>query len=248
LRDDDGKPLLDPEGKPRIDTDLAGLPKHPEDGERLIFTGVDEQMHLYAFRPIRAFAPQVMIAFAEILRSQAYGESERMSLGGRVIGDITLYNGDKVPVIDPSLSNLFNWTTGALTELVVAVMRDRAGPGFIEDRFRQQISNFLDRVYYEVRNLGQAPHDRALNYFATNVFSAGDAFQRALEDGLALDGIRVETSPFSRPYSDCYDVIMTFFDPTDRMGKALKEFRQTIDVSDVSPVNVGKMREWSRFA
>jgi cyanobactin maturation PatA/PatG family protease len=229
---------------------------HPEDGERLIFTGENEQMNLYAFRPIRAFAPIALLTFAQILRDQAEGASDRMSIGGRIIGDITLYNGERVPVVDPSLSNLFNWRTEVLSTAALDAIRppedapeeERARFAAIEAALPDRLSNFLDRVYYELRNLGQSPQDRAINYFATNAFSTGEAFAEALADELELDTIRVEESPFCRPYSRCFDVIMTFFNPGERLTQALREFRLTVDVSDVSPVSVGRIRRWSRFS
>ena len=36
---------------------------------------------------------------------------------------------------------------------------------------RRTVMNFLDKVYYQMRNLGQTSQDRALNYAATNVFN-----------------------------------------------------------------------------
>ena len=40
---------------------------------------------------------------------------------------------------------------------------------------------------------------------------------------------------------------MRFFDPAHRMEKALVEHRLTVDVSDISPIGIGKPRKWSRF-
>jgi cyanobactin maturation PatA/PatG family protease len=230
--------------------------RHPEDAERLIFTGANEQMDLYAFRPLRAFAPIVLLTFSQILRDQAEGKSDRMSISGRIIGDITLYNGERVPVVDPSLSNLFNWKTDVLSRAVLDAIRPPEGASEEEKaRFaareaalQEQLNNFLERIYYELRNLGQSPPDRAINYFATNAFSTGQVFSEALAEELELDTIRVEQSPFCRPYSECYDVIMTFFNPRERLTQALREWRIVVDTSDVGPVSVGRIRRWSRFA
>ncbi|MCP4549327.1 MAG: peptidase S8, partial [bacterium] len=59
-----------------------------------------------------------------------------------------------------------------------------------------------------------------------------------------LDQIDVERSPICRPESDCWDVKLTFFNPTKRIEQARVVYRFTIDVSDVVPVTVGPVRHW----
>ena len=82
----------------------------------------------------------------------------------------------------------------------------------------------------------------------TNLFQANQAFKDALKENLELDSIFADKSPLCRPKSDCWDVVMRFFDPNNRLAKALTEYRLTVDVSDISPVGIGKVRKWSRFA
>jgi hypothetical protein len=83
---------------------------------------------------------------------------------------------------------------------------------------------------------------------ATNIFELGDVFANAIGDGLELDSIFAEKSPLCRPKSDCWDVVMRFFDPKARLEKALDEYRLTVDVNDISPVSIGTTRKWHRFA
>jgi hypothetical protein len=160
---------------------------------------------------------------------------------------MTLYNGQKVPVLDVSLRALYQWS-------IQLLIKDLAGSHpEVENTnsdLYQSLDNFLERIYYEVRNLGQAPSDRAINYMATNIFEAGDVFADALAGPapLTLDSIYAEKSPLCRPKSDCWDVVMRFFNPKDRMGTALTEYRLTVDVSDISPVAIGTRRKWARFA
>jgi hypothetical protein len=68
------------------------------------------------------------------------------------------------------------------------------------------------------------------------------------ERNLALDSIYAEKSPLCRPKSDCWDVVMRFFDPANRLGQAVDEYRLTVDVNDISPVQIGVTRHWPRFA
>jgi hypothetical protein len=62
---------------------------------------------------------------------------------------------------------------------------------------------------------------------------------------MELDEIDVVRSPICRPESDCWDVKLTFFDPSRMLDRARKVYRFTVDVSDVTPVTVGSVRSWS---
>jgi hypothetical protein len=102
----------------------------------------------------------------------------------------------------------------------------------------------LTRIYYDFRNLGITPQERALNFSATNAFQVREVIAAATTGGLSLDTIQVEKSPICRPDSECYDVKLQFFDPENSL-RSMKVFRFTIDVSDVVPVTVGQIRSWS---
>jgi hypothetical protein len=73
--------------------------------------------------------------------------------------------------------------------------------------------SFLNRIYYDLRNLGTTSQDRALNFAATNAFQAASTFAEAVATEMELDSITVEKSPFCRLDSDCWDVKLKFFDP-----------------------------------
>ena len=109
---------------------------------------------------------------------------------------------------------------------------------------REALRGFLDRVYYDLRNLGVTSADRALNFAATNAFQAATAFRSALLRKYVLDNITVERSPFCRIDSDCWDVVLKFFDPENVLRSKLN-FRFTVDVSDLMPVTLGPVRSWS---
>jgi cyanobactin maturation PatA/PatG family protease len=230
----------------------------PTDIGSVVWTLIQEGQALYALRPLHTFAVPVLEQLANFLYDQSRPEndkdgnanpnrSERISVAGRILGDITLYNGQQVPVLDVSLRALFNWNLKFLIEGVLGP-REHAPDKDAWDEDYERLTNFLERIYYEVRNLGQAPSDRAINYLTTNLFQANDAFKNALKAKLELDSIFAEKSPLCRPKSDCWDVVMRFFDPVERLQKALVEYRLTVDVSDISPVGIGKVRKWARFA
>ena len=66
----------------------------------------------------------------------------------------------------------------------------------------------------------------------------------ALKEEMELDTIEVERSPICRPESDCWEVKLTFFNPSKVFEQARKVYRFTADVSDVVPVMVGPVHSW----
>lgn len=157
----------------------------------------------------------------------------RVAIAGHLEGAKILYNGTAVPVIRPVARGMFNWD---IDRLVKAVGSDSP-----------ELRNFLKRVYYELRNLGQSPQDRALNYAGTNAFNAGKIFGAAFESGTRLDKIEVKRSPVCRPDSDCWDVNLVFFNPKELITQARTVYSYTVDVSDVVPVTVGEVREYQVY-
>ena len=234
------------------------------DAGGVVWVLFQENQPLYALRPLQTFAREVLLEFANFLFNQSRPDNEldaegdevepqkvnslkadRVSIAGRVIGDITLYNGQRVPVLDVSTRALFQWTI----ELLIAdIAKDHPEVLVPDSPLHQQLTDLLERIYYEVRNLGQAPSDRAINFMATNILEASNVIAEAVSDHKVLDSIYAEKSPLCRPKSLCFDVIMRFFDPEHRLEKALDEYRLTLDVSDIAPVPIGKRRKWARFA
>ncbi len=107
--------------------------------------------------------------------------------------------------------------------------------------------NFLQWVYYELRNLGLQPQERAINFAATNAFQIEQVFEHAINAQLELDHIAVEQSPVCRSHSDCWDVKLIFFNPSRRLEQARQVYRFTVDVSDVVPVTMGPVRSWAIY-
>jgi cyanobactin maturation PatA/PatG family protease len=235
--------------------------RSPEDTASLVWILLQEGQALYALRPLQTLAFPVLVALNNFLYDQSRPEflddahtkpnperSDRVSIAGRILGDMTLYNGQQVPVLDLSARALANWNLKYLIEGVLGERPEDDQLAAAYDEDYKRLRNFLERIYYEVRNLGQAPSDRAINYLTTNLFQANEAFKDALKQKLELDSIFAEKSPLCRPRSLCFDVVMRFFDPNNRLGKALDEYRLTVDVSDLAPVGIGKTRKWAVYS
>lgn len=218
---------------------LLHLSAHPSHAAALTWTLVQDATPIYAIFPFGPFGAEGYATLREFLQGQIGGGVERVSVPGWSKGTATLMSGQTVPLIVPELRGMYSWSTSAL---VKAVAGDSAKADKVAD-----IANFLERVYYEIRNLGVTPRDRAINYAATNAFQLGDVYTAALRNGMKLDGIEVERSPICRPESDCWDVKLTFFHPSKRLEQAREVYRFTVDVSDIVPVTVGTVRHWSVY-
>jgi len=237
---------------------LAHLSENPASASAIIWTLTQDTTPIYAVQPVGPFAANTYQRLRDFLNAQLTEGVERISVPGIIAGKVTLLNGQAVEVIIPEYRGMYSWSTPKLVEAV-------AGPKLkgkdAEDTKRHQqksadVSNFLERVYYEVRNLGVAPSDRAKNYAATNAFQVERVFQSAITtdfnrdgkpDDMKLESITAERSPICRPGSDCWDVKLTFFNPAMRFEQAKHVYRFTVDVSDVIPVTVGKVRDWDVY-
>lgn len=226
------------------------LAENLSEAKSLIWTLNIELTPIYALEPIGSFARDVYEAFQQLLSGEVQAEDseeyiERVSIPGRLTGrTVKLFSGQVVPVVEPlSPRGIYGWKVNTLVSSALEAVSAEQ-PEAQEERMRQTLSSFLNRVYYDLRNLGQTSQDRALNFAATNAFQAAQTFSEAVGAGMELDSIVVQRSPFCRMDSDCWDVQLKFFDPENNR-RAKKIFRFTIDVSDLIPVTLGEVRSWS---
>jgi cyanobactin maturation PatA/PatG family protease len=227
---------------------LKYLDTNPWDSSAVIWVLMDEATPVYAIQPDGPYAPETYARVRQFFREQLEQGVERVSVPGFLGGKVRLYTGMEVPVIIPDLRGMFSWTTTALIEAVCGPEPPESAAAAKKEehqRKAEDMRSFLDRVYYDIRNMGTDPRDRAMNYSATNAFNVQKIFERTIKDGMALDTIEVERSPICRQDSDCWDVKLIFFNPEKQFEVARKVFRFTVDVSDVVPVLVGDVRQWS---
>lgn len=227
---------------------LIHLKSNPEAATSLRWTLNQDGTTIYAIVPYGPYAHIGYDRLQEFLAGQLNGGIEQVSVPGRILGSVKLQNGQVVPVIQPELRGMFSWSTPKLVTAVAgpAPTTDGEGTAAYVEKARD-IVNFLERVYYETRNLGVTPQERALNFAATNAFQVERIFESAIRDGMKLDGIAVERSPIARPNSSCWDVKLRFFNPSRRLEQARKAYRFTIDVNDIIPVTIGKVRSWDVY-
>ncbi|CAJ9066230.1 peptidase S8/S53 subtilisin kexin sedolisin [Burkholderia pseudomallei] len=190
---------------------------------------------IYVIKPTGPFSHVIYQKLLDFLKDK---EIERISVPGYTNGRgaATLLSGETVPILVPEGRGLYSWSSKALLDLVVDSKENPDLASYIED--------FLNRIYYDFRNTGILPQDRALNYAATNLFQAADVLRQATDKGRVLETITVGKSSLVRPEEELYDVKMRFFDP-ENVLRAKRAFRFTIDVSDAIPVGIGRVRVWN---
>jgi cyanobactin maturation PatA/PatG family protease len=188
---------------------------------------------IYAIVPAGPFADTTYLRLRQYLRDQLAAEAKldatRVAAPGMLDGSITLRSGQVVPVIVPELRGM---------EQVKALPE---GANEAQKKEYQGANDLQSRLFYELRNLGIASQERALNAIATYSIQA----VRTALTGHEIESVRAEKTPVARPGSDCWDVVVTTFVADKVYEAAKKVFRQTVDVSDVVPVFLGAPRIYS---
>ncbi len=222
----------------------------------LIWTLTIDETPVYAIEPSGAFAFEIHDLLVEFLRDQTNVEAGfralvekgalntsapdlRVSIPGVLNGRVRLFTGEVVPIVTPEIRGMYSWTTLALTDATGAAAK--ASPEAQKD-----LAEFLHGVYDDTRNLGLTSQERALNFAATNALTLQMIFRDIRKEfkGYEFDTFEVERSPVCRPESDCWDVLLIFYDPSE-LRRARRAVRFTVDVSDVVPNVVGRRRDFS---
>lgn len=241
------------------------LKKKEAESTKLIWTLNLELTPIYALEAEVPYAEGVYTALRDALWGQNQPEADksnfvaRVSVPGTLTGrTVRLFSGQIVPVVVVQGRGLWAWNVDILMDslrgAVDALLTKRKVPQEVRDLHLNEVvettKQVLNRIYYDMRNLGQTSSDRALNYAVTNTFqlTQGLATSMTSDRGdqpkvLQLRDYSVEKSPYGRLDSDCWDVKLRFFDP-DNVLRAMKVLRFTVDVSDVLPVPMGPIRFW----
>jgi hypothetical protein len=233
-----------------------GLAANIADAAELIWTLNIELTPIYAIKPTGTYAAEAYQRLVQFLSGQVRIQDDpdyvsRVSIPGILTNEtVQLFSGQVIPVIVPNLRLMYAWNENTLVMAAIEAVRtkmdstQRSMTDDDEASARKTLRDLLDRLYYDLRNLGQTSAERALNFAATNAFQfAKIAISDPVSQGLELADIAVEKSSFCRKDSDCWDVKLRFFNPKNVLESRLVH-RFTMDVSDVNPVSIGPMRTW----
>ncbi len=243
---------------------LAYLNASPWESTKLIWTFNLDLTPIYAIEAEVPYAEEVykglrMALAGETLPTTDINYVSRVSVSGVLTSrTVQLFSGQTVPVVRAQARGLYSWNENQLVSQVVAAVTATQQPensAAYATAAETALRNFIDYVYYQLRNLGQASSDRALNYSATNAFAAAEGIAKAMnpasvgmvtpiagQTGIyTLSSISTTRSPFCRMGSDCWDVQLTFFDP-ENSNRANTVILLTVDVSDEMPVSIAPVR------
>jgi hypothetical protein len=223
---------------------LAYLEQNPWDAASVIWTLTIDATVVYAILPVGPFATFAYQKLRQHLGEQVTGQAVMVCIPGVEAGSARLANGLVVPSIIPEIRGMCSVSMALITDKATSAAPANTLGKAPHPANVDRINNFLDRVYFELRNLGRSPRERALNFAGTRAFPIAKVYEQALAETMELDTIDVERSPDYRPESDCWDVKLTFFFPERQVQTVRKTYRFTIDVSDIVPVTVGPVRSW----
>jgi len=234
------------------------LESRPSECTKLIWTANLDLTPIYAIEAEVAYPEDVYSTLRSALRNGALPVDNedyvaRASIPGILTNrTVQLFSGQRVPVVKAQARGMYVWNETKLINDLIEQLR-AVIPDMDENYVRQLTRIFLDKVYFECRNLGQSPPDRALNFAATNAYQFASGIAQGLLSGqlvpgaerelFTLDSIDVSKSPYCRMDSDCWDVRIKFFDPVnDRRAKSVYQF--TIDVSAELPVGLAPAHQF----
>lgn len=192
------------------------------------------------------------------LMGEPLNRASKISVAGtRTHKQAVLSTGQRVEVIRPELRGMAFWSTAAFfSSLERGDLRGDPDTLFFAARV-------VSRLYELTRNDGKSPQDRAINYSATallqNIVSLFDdeLFRQLLGERTDGGGARVSAIRDTavndiqvRP-SDCresggeFDVELSLFN-VENAFRGLTVIANTVDVSDVVPVTLGKNRVFNK--
>lgn len=215
----------------------------PYQAQSVVWTLSRTDVPMYAIVPHGAFAAET---YRWLVQEWADPNVEFASIPGVIAGQGKLYDGSVVDLLVPDLRGMNSWSVSAYTQ---AIVDERRGldAAIGEAQLTQEVSRYLSKIMFTIRNRGVTPEDRALNAAATNAFNVSPVITQAGREGMTLRDVRVERSPLNRAGGEYYDVLLTFFDPAKRLEKAPLLARFTIDVADTVPVVIGEPTIWYEY-
>jgi cyanobactin maturation PatA/PatG family protease len=230
--------------KPLTDVNLQQLfADRPYLSQSVVWTLSRTEVPMYAIVPAGAFAVET---YKWLVTQWSDPAVEFISLPGVLAGQVALYDGQILDAVVPELRGMRAWDTAQYTESLHKGLA-QAKSASEDEMIKREVKRFLGKIHFSIRNRGMLAEERALNSAATDAFNFSSVVVEAGSEGLALRDVAVERSPLSRPGSEYFDVLLTFFDPANRQGRAPLRSRFTIDVSDTVPVRVGEPVTWHEW-
>jgi cyanobactin maturation PatA/PatG family protease len=227
---------------------VAYLAQNPFAAPDLVWTLNVESIPVYAVQPMGAYSSRGYELLAQLLSQQSANAAgstpvRMVSVPGKIRRNVALQSGQEVPVIVPALRGVSGWSVDSMIDAAVQSLDELAASAR-----KAQYTNFFQRFFYELRNLGRTSAERAINFGGTTIFNLGAQFTGKIEEELVLHRIEVSKSLICPPGGDCWDVSMIFFSPKQMLERSREVLRFTVDVSQEIPVRVGAVNSWATYS
>ena len=213
---------------------------------------------IYSIKPDGSFAASAYARILKAFSQQTKGDVTLFAIPGRIAGSIRLMSGETVPVIVPASRGMVAWDVAETVNGFIdgfakslkkdATAQEKKDHAARAEEMRRKLPQFLwdfkNLITRKYRNLGLSGRDRALNFASTAAFRVFEVLNEIGGFELIIDDIAVAKSAACRTGSDCYDVQLKMFKPSD-VTASLRIFQFTLDVSDTIPVSIGTVSSWS---
>lgn len=113
-----------------------------------------------------------------------------------------------------------------------------------------KLQSYLDRIHFDLRNMGVTAQERALNFAATYAATqalprlGGTLFGAMFAQGAMFEGCEVSRNSRCRAGGNCWDLVFSFFYPAHVGEWSRWRFRLTVDVGAVKPLIVGQLQRF----
>lgn len=231
---------------------LQYLKDAPYDAASVTWVLKRAETPMFAVQPVGPYAAEMYQKLRDLYEEQQKQPSldaALVSMAGHYISGrkVRLYSGIEVEVLYPTPRGMNSFSIRALVEHALGPRPEKSTDQKPYDHNASMLSGYLSKIYYKYGNEGRTPEERALNHSAVNIFQIKEIVQRATVEGLDMGDIfPPKRSPICRPESDCFDVEVSFHNPSN-LNIADRVFSFTVDVGDVHPVTIGPAyRTWTQ--
>lgn len=157
---------------------MAYLEQNPIDAEWLTWIVKVDDVPICALDPAPAYGREVYAwlrkVFAHLGHEHAPEDSEStrdvemlVSLPGTIVGRVGLASGQVVPLVDPEVGGLFAWELGAIERTTLQGTKIDKD---VHRKILQHVEMFQRNAARELRNVGRAARERAINFAVTAAF------------------------------------------------------------------------------
>lgn len=157
---------------------MAHLAQNPLDAEWLTWIVKVDGVAICALDPAPAYGRVVYAWLRDVFAhpghehapedtDSAHDVEMLVSVPGRIIGRVGLASGQVVPLVNPEVGGLFAWEQGAIERTILQGTKvDKE----VHRRILQHVDMFQRNAARELRNVGRAARERALNFAVTTAF------------------------------------------------------------------------------